>query len=100
MILNIFLIIVVGWLLFEFVEHAIVPLVYIILKKDRRPKTGAEGMRGKVGEVKEWSGTKGRIFVHGELWSATSEAPLSAGDKVIVQKVKGLSLIVEPPKKS
>ncbi len=100
MILNIFLIIVLGWLLFEFVEHAVVPLVWLLLKKDRKPKTGAEGMIGEIGEVMEWSETEGKIFVHGEQWSATSEAPFSAGDKVIVQKVKGLSLIVEPQKKS
>ena len=100
MILNIFLIIVLGWLLFELIEHAVVPLVWLVLKKNRMPKTGAPGMIGEVGEVKEWSGSEGMVFVHGELWKAISEAPLSAGDKAVVQNVQGLTLIVEPRQKS
>jgi membrane-bound serine protease (ClpP class) len=101
MVLKILIIIVLGWLLFEVVEHAIVPLVWIVMKKNRRPKTGEEGMIGEVGEVREWSGGEGRVFVHGELWKAESEAPLSVGDKVVVQSVqKSLTLIVEPQPES
>ena len=97
MLLKILIIVVLGWLFFEVVEHAVVPLVWLVMKKNRRPKTGAEGMIGEVGEVREWSGGKGRIFVHGELWNAESEAPLSVGDKVVVLSVQqGLTLIVEP----
>ena len=101
MILKILIIIVLGWMLFEVVEHAVVPLVWLVMKKDRRPKTGTEGMIGEIGEVREWSGGAGRIFVHGELWNAQSGAPLSAGDKVVVQSVQqGLTLVVEPQPKS
>ena len=101
MALKILIIIVLGWLLFEVVEHAVVPLVWLVMKKNRRPKTGEEGMIGEVGEVREWSGAEGRIFVHGELWKAESAAQLSVGDKVIVQSVQqGLTLIVEPQQKS
>jgi membrane-bound ClpP family serine protease len=96
MVLKILIIIVCVWLLFELIEHAVVPLLWLILKKNRRPKTGAEGMIGEIGEVKEWSGTEGKIFVHGELWQATSEAPLAAGEKVEVLNVHGLTLIVRP----
>ena len=100
MVLKILIIIVLGWLLFELVEHAVVPLVWLALKNSRRPKTGAEGMIGEVGEVKEWSGTEGMVFIHGELWQATSEAPLFAGDKVVAQSVQGLTLTVEPQQKA
>ncbi len=100
MILNIFLIVVLGWLLFELIEHAVLPLVWFLLKKNRRPKTGASGMIGEVGDIKEWNGTEGRIFVHGELWKAESETLMSAGDKAVVKDVQGLTLIVEPQKKS
>ena len=37
--------------------------------------SGVNGMLGQVGEVKEWSETNGKIFIHGELWWATSEEP-------------------------
>ncbi|MGB2908764.1 MAG: NfeD family protein [Candidatus Aminicenantaceae bacterium] len=101
MILKIFIVIVLAWLLFELVEHAVVPLVWLVMKKDRRSRTGAEGMIGEVGEVREWNDGQGMVFVHGELWRAESEVPLSVGDKVVVQKVQqGLTLIVEPQQKS
>ena len=100
MVLKILIIVVLGWLLFELVEHAVVPLVWLAMKKNRKPKTGADGMIGEIGEVREWSGGAGRIFVHGELWKAESGTTLSVGDKVIVQNVQqGLTMIVEPQQK-
>jgi membrane-bound ClpP family serine protease len=98
MILKVFLFIILAYLLFEFIEHAVIPLVWLILKK--KPVTGSSGLIGEVGEVKEWSNTEGRIFVHGELWWATSEEPLSSGDKAVVQSVQGLTLMVKPHKKT
>jgi membrane-bound serine protease (ClpP class) len=100
MVLKILIIIVLGWLLFELVEHVVVPLVWLLMKKNRRPKTGAEGLLGEVGEVREWEDKKGMVFVHGELWRAESEVSLSTGDKVIVQSVQpGLTLFVVPQKR-
>ena len=100
MILKIFLFIVLAYLLFELIEHAVIPLLGLILKKKRKPVTGSSGLIGEVGEVKEWSNKEGRIFIHGELWWATSEEPLSPGDKAVVQNVQGLTLTVEPHKKT
>ena len=97
--LKIFLFILLAYLLFEFIEHIIIPLLWIILKKKRRPLTGPSGLIGEVGEDKEWSNTEGRIFVHGELWGAMSEEPLSPGDKAVIQNVQGLILTVKPHKK-
>ena len=100
MLLKIFFIIVFAYLLFEFAEHIVIPLFWLILKKKKKPLTGDSGLIGEVGEVKEWSNTEGRIFVHGELWRATSEEPLSPGDKAEVQNVKGLTLKVNLYKKN
>jgi len=100
MILKVLLFIFLAYLLFEFIEHAVMPLLWLILKKRRKPLTGTSGLIGEVGQVKEWSNTEGRIFVHGELWWATSEEPLSPGDKAVVQNVQGLTLIVKPHKKT
>jgi len=58
--------------------------------------SGVNGMLGQVGEVKEWSETNGKIFIHGELWNAISEVPLHPGDKAIIQAVDGLILKVKP----
>ena len=96
MILKILLLIFLAYLLFEFIEHIIIPLLWIILKKKRRPLTGPSGLIGEVGEVKEWSETNGKIFVHGELWNAISEVPLYPGDKAIIRAVNGLILKVKP----
>ena len=51
-------------------------------------------MLGKVGEVKNWQETEGKVFVNGELWRAVSDDPLSPRDKVIIKKLKGLTLKV------
>ena len=56
-------------------------------------------MIGEICDVKEWNKTEGKVFVHGELWNATSEVPLSAGDKAIIQAVEGLTLRVKPSNK-
>jgi membrane-bound serine protease (ClpP class) len=69
--------------------------------KDRKKTSvcGATGMLGKVGEVKYWHESEGQVFVRGELWRAVSEIPLSAGNRVLIQKVDGLTLSVMPFKK-
>jgi membrane-bound serine protease (ClpP class) len=94
--LKIFLILAGAYLFFEFVEHAILPLVWLITKKSRRSPTGQSGMIGQVAEVKEWAGNKGKVFVHGELWQAESDVPLNSGDKALVLSIKGLKLRVKP----
>jgi membrane-bound ClpP family serine protease len=53
-------------------------------------------MSGKVGEVKQWKKNEGKVFVNGELWKAVSEVPLLPGDRVVIQKVEGLTLEVNP----
>jgi membrane-bound serine protease (ClpP class) len=100
MLLKIFLFIVLAFLLFEFVEHVVIPLLAIILRKKRKPVTGSSGLIGEICEVKEWSHKEGRVFIHGELWWATSEDPLSPGDKAVVQNVQGLTLTVGPHTKT
>ena len=58
--------------------------------------TGAEGMIGKVVEVRRWSGREGVVSVSGELWQARSRTPLAAGDEATVVAVSNLTLQVEP----
>ena len=96
MIKTIILTLVVGVLLFELIEHVVFPLFWFIKERKRRSVCGVSGMSGKVGEVKQWKKNEGKVFVNGELWKAVSDVPLSPGDRVVIQKVEGLTLEVNP----
>ncbi|MBN1930011.1 MAG: nodulation protein NfeD [Desulfobacterales bacterium] len=63
-----------------------------------KPRTGAKGLVGEIGLVKKAiiPPTEGKVFVHGELWNATSSIALAQGAKVRIIKVKNLILEVEP----
>jgi membrane-bound serine protease (ClpP class) len=95
MLLKIIIVIIAAYVLFELIEHAVLPLVWIILKKKRRTLTGAEGLIGEIGQVRAWQRTEGKVFVHGELWQAVCNEPLSPGDKVEVEDIQGLMLEVK-----
>jgi membrane-bound serine protease (ClpP class) len=63
----------------------------------RAPVTGVEGMLGETGEVVatiEPGGPEGKVFVHGEYWSAVSSSRLELGARVRVVKVAGEHLEV------
>ena len=62
------------------------------------PVTGDAGMLGEVGEALSSIDPNGvgRVQTHGEIWTATSNEPINAGDTVRVVAVKGLLLTVSP----
>jgi membrane-bound serine protease (ClpP class) len=60
-----------------------------------KPITGASGLVGKIGVVKEALMPEGKVFVHGELWQAISKDPIETGAKVRVLNVVNLVLEVE-----
>ncbi|EPR44013.1 protein of unknown function DUF107 [Desulfovibrio sp. X2] len=71
--------------------------VWLAAKAHRaRPSGGSEGMLGTRGVVQRWSGGRGTILAHGELWNAVSEeaGEYAAGDVVRVLRVDGLTLEV------
>ncbi|MBW2490831.1 MAG: nodulation protein NfeD [Deltaproteobacteria bacterium] len=61
-----------------------------------KPRTGASGIVGEIGVVKESIITEGKVFVHGELWKAISKDPIETGTKIRVVRVINLVLEVEP----
>ena len=87
---------VIGFVLFELIEHVVFPFFWFIKERKRKSVCGVPGMLGKVGEIKQWRNNEGRVFVHGELWQAVSDAPLLPGDRVVIQNMKGLILEVKP----
>ena len=58
--------------------------------------TGSEAMVGEFGEVRSAGDSADTVFVHGELWNASSGLPLAPGQKVRVLSVDGMNLEVEP----
>ena len=61
-----------------------------------KPRTGAGGLIGEIGVVKKDLNPDGKVFVHGELWNATSKVPIEDGSRVRVVSVANLILGVEP----
>jgi len=75
----------------------LVGLLGMILRVRRRKVvTGAEQMIGLEGSVVDWQDGRGRIRVHGEVWSARAAAPLPPGTPVRVERRDGLTLHVQP----
>jgi len=71
-------------------------LTTIVVRISRRKTvTGAEGLVGETGEVKEWNGKSGKVFVHGEWWNAESSEELKKGDSIEVVKLEGMKLFVK-----
>ncbi|MGH9203759.1 MAG: NfeD family protein, partial [Vicinamibacterales bacterium] len=64
----------------------------------RKTVTGAEGLVGEYGRTLTEIGPDrpGQIGVHGEIWRATSQQPLTPSAHVRVVAIDGLTLFVEP----
>jgi membrane-bound serine protease (ClpP class) len=58
--------------------------------------TGIEGLIGEVAIAQTPLAPSGKVFVHGEIWDAVATTNIPAGDRVIVHKVDGLQLKVDP----
>ena len=87
---------VIAFLVFEFIEHIVLPLIWFIKNRNKRSNYGVTGMIGKVVEVKRWDKTEGQVLVNGELWKAFCEVPLPVGGKALIQDVDGLTLKLLP----
>ncbi len=60
-----------------------------------KPRSGANGLLGEVGVVKELIDPEGLVFVHGEYWRAEAKEKLEPGEKVKVEGLHGLVLRVK-----
>jgi membrane-bound serine protease (ClpP class) len=61
----------------------------------KKPTTGREGMVGEIGVVRSRIDPEGQIAVRGEIWTATCDQAVEAGEKVRIIGVAGLKLRVE-----
>ncbi len=75
-------------------EHGVFPLFWSGVNRKKKSFCGPERLLGEIGEVKEWRQREGYVFVDGELWKAVSEILLKTGDRVVIQKMEGLTVTV------
>jgi membrane-bound ClpP family serine protease len=79
--------------------------------RERRVRTGAEGIIGEIGVVRSWMQDGGSVALHGSLWRARRSMTLDdedddegslglhPGDSVVVERLNGLTLSVRPAEK-
>ena len=69
-----------------------------LLIQTKKPATGAEGLVGEIAEVEVDipAGGVGKVFVHGEIWNATSPVEIPRGRRCRVESVDGITLLVKP----
>ncbi len=72
-------------------------IVSFAVRARRRPVvSGAEGLLRESAEAVEAFEREGLVRAHGEIWRATSVAPVREGQRLRIVAVKGLRLEVEP----
>jgi membrane-bound serine protease (ClpP class) len=63
----------------------------------RAQRAPVPGMVGEIGTAVEDLAPTGKVFVHGETWTATAMgARIARGSRVRVQRAENLRLVVEP----
>ena len=69
-----------------------------IAVRARRNKvvTGQQGLVGEIGVAQTPLSPAGKVFIHGEVWDAVSTINIAAGERVVVRRVDGLTLRVDP----
>jgi len=69
---------------------------FVVRSQSRRQILGTEGLLGEVGEVRVRLAPSGKVWVHGEYWTAEAGRDLEVGTRVRVIGVQGMVLKVEP----
>ena len=83
---------VVGAAAIDVVETAI----FIRWSKRRRATVGAETLVGRRAVVVTALSPRGQVKLDGEVWEARSRHVLVPGDEVVITRIEGLVLDVEP----
>lgn len=62
----------------------------------RRASVGVETLVGRTGIASSDLWPEGQVKLEGEIWRARCDGGCDAGTQVVVRKVEGLTLVVEP----
>lgn len=71
----------------------------IAAHRDQPVRTGTEEMIGAEGEARSTIDPEGQVWLQGTIWGARladAAAPVRLGDRVTVEAVDGLTLVVRP----
>lgn len=72
-------------------------LTFMAIRSRQVPvRTGREGLLHEIGTARSPIAPRGKVFVHGEIWDAVSDEPVSAGEPVEVVAVRNMTLAVRP----
>lgn len=69
--------------------------VILWLVNRKKVVTGDLGIVGEIGVAKTELNPRGRVFIHGEWWTAVSESRIPPGARVRVTGLDGFTLRVE-----
>ncbi|NVJ70823.1 MAG: nodulation protein NfeD, partial [Alphaproteobacteria bacterium] len=65
------------------------------VKAWRRPAvSGNDAMVGDMAEILSWKGGAGTVRAHGEVWQAEGPAKAKRGEQLLIEKIKGLTLVL------
>jgi membrane-bound serine protease (ClpP class) len=81
---------VVGATAFELAEIGL----FVWYSKRRRATTGAEALVGAIAVAATPCEPEGQVRLAGELWGAVCAEGARPGDRVVVERVDGLTLVV------
>jgi len=85
-----------GWLAWVAKDLVLYPFVRSAYALQPSTIIGAEQMVGSLGVAHEDLAPAGYVRLRGELWRAEAPVAVAAGQRVIVRRVHGLTLHVEP----
>ena len=76
----------------------ITAFVMALALKARRNKvvTGEQGLIGETGVARTPLTPAGKVFVHGEIWTAIASTDVPEGEAVVIRSIDGLMLHVDP----
>lgn len=73
-------------------------IFFAIKAQFKKPTTGGEGMIGSMGVARTNLTPQGKVYVHGELWTAINSVPqnvIKKGEEVVIVKREGMKLWVK-----
>lgn len=94
----------VGGALIALAVVAAITLYFVARKvyaaqRNQPPRAGTEEMIGSSAEARTAVAPTGQVFMRGTLWSARladGAEPAQPGDKVVVEAIDGLTLVIRP----
>jgi membrane-bound serine protease (ClpP class) len=80
----------------SFAALIVLGFIFVFPAIRNRTVSGHEGMNGEIGEaIRDFEGGKGKIRLHGEIWSAFSDEMIKEDDEVVVERIDGLKAFVK-----